>query len=339
MSQEFRSSNWYRVAEVRPRLAPQVTVQRQVFRGVAWYVLFDPVNQRTLRLTPQAWHVVARMDGQRTVQALWDDAVRVLGRDAPPQQDLIQLLAQLHEADALLSDALPDLDDLLRRRDRQRRERWQRNLLNPLSIRLRLWDPDAFLARTLPLVRWVFGPWGLLLWLVLCVPALVLAGVHWDALSHDGGSRLLSAGNLLTLVLVYPLVKALHELGHAWAAKAGGAEVHDMGLMFLVFAPVPYVDATASGAFRSKWRRALVGAAGMLVELFLAALAVMLWVLAEPGFVRSVAYNVIFVAGLSTLVFNGNPLLRFDGYYVFMDWLEIPNLGTRANRYVVVVSR
>ena len=166
MSQEFRSANWYRVAAVRPRLAPQVTVQRQVYRGVPWYVLFDPINQRTLRLTPQAWHVVSRMDGRHTVQALWDDAASALGRDAPPQEDLIQLLAQLHEADALLSDALPDMDELQRRRDRHRRETWQRNLLNPLSIRLRLWDPDAFLARTLPAVSWVFSRRGALLWLV-----------------------------------------------------------------------------------------------------------------------------------------------------------------------------
>ena len=333
MSQEFRSANWYRVSGVRPRLAPQVRVQRQVFRGVAWYVLFDPVNQRTLRLTPQAWHVVARMDGQRTVQALWDDAVLALGSDAPPQQDLIQLLAQLHEADTLLSDALPDLDELLRRRDRQQRERWQRNLLNPLSIRLRLWDPDAFLARTLPMVAWIFGRWGLLLWLAVCVPALLLVGQHWAALSHDSGDRLLSASNLLTMVLVYPLVKGLHELGHAWAAKAGGAEVHDMGLMFLVFAPVPYVDASGSSAFADKRQRALVAAAGMLTELLLAALALYVWLAVEPGVTRAVAFSVMLIGGASTVLFNGNPLLRYDGYFVLCDLIEAPNLAQRSNQF------
>lgn len=333
MGQDFRSANWYRVAQVRPRLAPQVQVQRQRYRGVAWYVLFDPANQRTLRLTPQAWHVVARMDGRHTVQALWDDASLALGRDAPPQDDLIQLLAQLHEANALLSDAMPDLDELLRRRDRHRREVWQRNLANPLSIRLRLWDPDAFLARTLPALRWLFGRWGALLWLALCVPAAVLAGQHWADLSHNSGDRLLSAGNLLSLLLVYPVVKGLHELAHAWAAKAGGAEVHDMGLMFLVFAPVPYVDASGSSAFADKYRRALVAAAGMLTELALGALALFVWLAVEPGVVRALAYNVMLIGGVSTLLFNGNPLLRYDGYFVLCDLIEAPNLAQRSNQF------
>jgi len=333
MGQDFRSANWYRVASVRPRLAPQAQAQRQLFRGVAWYVLFDPVNQRTLRLTPQAWHVVARMDGRHTVQALWDDAARTLGRDAPPQDDLIQLLAQLHEANLLLSDAMPDLDELVRRRDRHRREVWQRNLVNPLSIRLRLWDPDAFLARTLPAVRWLFGTWGLLLWLALCLPAAVLAGMHWSELVQGNGDKLLSANNLLSLLLVYPVVKGLHELAHAWAAKAGGAEVHDMGLMFLVFAPVPYVDASGSSAFADKRRRALVAAAGMLTELALGALALYVWLAVEPGVVRALAFNVMLIGGVSTLLFNGNPLLRYDGYFVLCDLIEAPNLAQRSNQF------
>jgi hypothetical protein len=106
-----------------------------------------------------------------------------------------------------------------------------------------------------------------------------------------------------------------------------------MGIMLLVLAPIPYVDATAAGAFRSKWSRALVGAAGILVELFLAGIAMFVWVLVEPGLLRSIAFNVLLVAGASTLLFNGNPLLRYDGYYVLADLIEIPNLGNRSNQY------
>jgi putative peptide zinc metalloprotease protein len=106
-----------------------------------------------------------------------------------------------------------------------------------------------------------------------------------------------------------------------------------MGIMLLVLVPIPYVDASASGAFRSKYRRALVGAIGMLVELFLAGIAMLLWALVEPGLVRSLAFNVVLIAGASTVLFNGNPLLRFDGYYVLADLIEIPNLGVRANQY------
>src|SRR5215510_10803669 len=97
--------------------------------------------------------------------------------------------------------------------------------------------------------------------------------------------------------------------------------------MLLVFAPLPYVDASAASGFRSKWRRALVGAAGMMVEVFVAALALYVWLTVEPGLIRALAFNTMVVAGISTVMFNGNPLLRYDGYYILSDVLEIPNLA------------
>jgi putative peptide zinc metalloprotease protein len=104
--------------------------------------------------------------------------------------------------------------------------------------------------------------------------------------------------------------------------------------MFLVFLPVPYVDASSSASFRDRWQRALVGAAGIIVELILAAFALFVWLNAEEGIVRAFAFNVMLIGGISTVLFNGNPLLRFDGYYVLSDLLEIPNLGDRSMRYI-----
>src|SRR6202034_2644852 len=100
--------------------------------------------------------------------------------------------------------------------------------------------------------------------------------------------------------------------------------------ILLVFVPVPYVDASSSAAFRNKWRRGTVSAAGNMVEADLASIALYIWLSVEPDFVRAFAYNVMLIGGVSTLLFNGNPLLKFDGYYVLSDLLEIPNLGTRA---------
>jgi putative peptide zinc metalloprotease protein len=147
--------------------------------------------------------------------------------------------------------------------------------------------------------------------------------------------RIFSAQNVILVAALFPVIKALHELGHAYATKAGGGEVHELGFMMLVALPVPYVDASASSAFRERWRRALVSAAGIMVELALAALAMIAWERLGPGFGRAVAFNVMLIAGVSTLVFNGNPLLRFDGYYVLADLIAIPNLDTRAKRYLI----
>src|SRR5262249_25831426 len=144
---------------------------------------------------------------------------------------------------------------------------------------------------------------------------------------------LLSTEGLFIIALTFPVVKAMHELGHAFSLRAFGGEVHQIGLMFIAFFPVPYVDASAAAMLPSKAQRILVGAAGMMVELVLAALALYIWLISEPGIVRAVAYDVIVIAGVSTLIVNGNPLLRFDGYFILSDLIEIPNLAQRSSRF------
>ena len=333
MAAPFLSASWYRVAELRPELRAHVRIHRQRFRGEPWYVVHDSASGKLHRFSPAAYRLIQLMDGQRTVDALWTEVAAEAGEDAPTQDEVIRLLAQLHAGDLLQADLPPDVDELAERGSKQRRQKLLQSFINPMSIRIPLWDPDAFLNRSWPLVKPLFGPLGALLWLLVVLPAIVVAGVNWHELTANLSDQVLSTHNLFLLWLVYPLIKALHELGHGYAVKSGDGEVHEMGIMLLVLAPIPYVDATASGAFRNKWRRAMVGAAGMLVELFLAALAMYLWVLVEPGLVRSVAFNVLFVAGASTLLFNGNPLLRYDGYYVLADLIEIANLGNRSNQY------
>jgi len=332
VARSFLSASWYRVAELRPQLRGHAQVQRQRFRGRPWYVLHDPASGKVHRFTPGAYQVLQLMDGRRSIDAIWQEVAAAAGVDAPTQDELIELLGKLHGGDLLQTDLPPDVSELAERGARQKRQKILQSFINPLSIRIPLWDPDAMLNRTWPSLAWLFGPVGMLLWLLVVLPALVLAAMHWRELGSDLGGRILGSHNLLLLFFVYPAIKFLHEIGHAYAVKSGGGEVHEMGVMLLVLAPIPYVDATATGAFRSKWRRALVGAAGMLVELFLAALAMIAWVLVEPGLVRSLAYNVVFVAGMSTLIFNGNPLLRYDAYYILADLIEIPNLSQRANQ-------
>lgn len=333
MSAPFLSDSWFRVAALRPTLRPHARVSRQRLRGRSWYVAYDPLTNRSHRFSPAAWWIANQLDGQRTVDQAWQAALHTLGDAAPSQDEVIRLLAQLHSADLLLSEVSPESRELLERRGRQSRPKWLGALLNPMSVRIPLWDPDHFLSSSMHRLQPLFSYGGLLLYLLAVLPALLLAGQHWPELSSGLGDQLLASGNLLLMALIFPCVKLLHELGHGYAVKARGGEVHEAGVMLLVFAPAPYVDASASSAFRSKWYRALVAGAGMLTELLLAALAMYVWLAVEPGLVRSVAFNVMAVAGISTLIFNANPLLRYDGYYILCDLLELPNLGQRATAY------
>jgi len=328
------SSSWYRVAGLQPRLRSHAYIHRHQYRGQTWYVLEDRAGQRYHRFSPQAYLLIGLMDGRRSVEELWETACERLGDDGPTQDDVIQLLSQLHGSDVLQCDVPPDAVELLERYERQQRRRWLTRLSSFFSWRMRLFDPERFLQATLPYVKPTIGWTGAIVWLVVVLPALFLAGVHWTDLTRDFLDRLFSAQTLISFWLIFPLIKALHELGHAYTTKAFGGEVHDMGLMLLVVTPVPYVDASSASAFRSKWRRIAVGAAGMVVELFLAALALYIWLSVEPGLLSAVAYNTILIAGVTTVLFNGNPLLRYDGYYILADLLEIPNLRQRANQYL-----
>jgi len=274
------------------------------------------------------------MDGKRTFQEIWDQAVEHLGDDAPTQDQMIRLASQLHSNDTLLCDVPPDTFELFQRHESHQKMKWKQWFLNPLSLRFPLFDPERLLNQMLPWVRPFFSKFGILIWSAIVGYALYLAGLHWDGLTENVGDRILTPENLLLLWLVYPMVKLAHEFGHAFAAKNWGGEIHEIGIMLLVFIPVPYVEASSASAFREKHRRMMVDAAGIIVELLLAAIALVVWVHVEHGIVHAIAYNVILIGSVSTLFFNGNPLLRFDGYYFLSDAIEVPNLGSRSNNYL-----
>ncbi|MEH6608561.1 MAG: hypothetical protein V7696_04260 [Halioglobus sp.] len=334
MSDSFYSASWYRVAELKPRLRSHARLGRHVYRDRVWYVLQDVASGKSHRFSPAAYRFIGLTDGKRTVQQLWDEISNESGDEAPTQDEVIRLLGQLHAADALICDVVPDSEELFRRFKKQDRQKLKQRFWSPLAVRFPLFDPERFLERTYPWFRFLFSWVGALLWLLVVGTAAVLAATHWGDLTQNVVDRALTPENLLILWLVYPVVKALHELGHGYAMKHAGGEVHEIGIMLLVLIPVPYVEASAAWGVREKYQRMLIGAAGIAVELFLGALALFVWLNVESGAVHAIAYNVMLISGVSTLLFNGNPLLKFDGYYVLSDALEIPNLGVRANQYL-----
>lgn len=335
MSERFLSENWYRVAHLKPRLRRHAALHRTRYRGQLWYVMQDRTSGRFHRFSPASYRIIAMLDGRRTMQEVWEIACQQLDdTEGLTQDEVLRLLGQLHAADVLFGDLPPDIAELAERGERQRSRKMIMSFLNPLAVRLPLIDPDDFVSATVPLVRPFISWFGALLWLALVGYGGFLALSHWDELTRNVVDRVLTAQNLGLLALCYVCVKAVHELGHAYFVKVWGGDVHEIGVMFLVFMPVPYVDASDAMRFRSKWKRAMVGAAGILVEAMLAAIAMIVWVNAEDGFVRAFAFNVMLIGGVSTLLFNGNPLLKFDGYYVLSDLIEIPNLAQRSKSYL-----
>jgi putative peptide zinc metalloprotease protein len=328
---ETFSESWHRIAGRRISLRAGVRAKRQFFRGERWHVLFEPFSNQFFRVRAGAWDFLARLRDDKTVQQCWNESVAQQPANSPGQEEVIQLLSQLYHANLIRSDLPPDavrlFDRLRKRRRREVRSRW----LSLLFVRIPLVDPDAFLRRTLPLVRVLFSWFGALLWLGVVGWAVKTGVENWTQLWEQGQS-FLAPGNIGWLYVALFLLKLLHELGHAYSCRHFGGEVHTLGVMILVFSPVPFVDATAAWSFRERRKRVIVGAAGMIVELFVGALAMLVWASTGPGAVNAVAYNVIFIASVSTLLANINPLLRFDGYYILCDLIDLPNLNQRATR-------
>ena len=324
------SESWYRIANQRLSLRADVVVQRQRFRGERWIVLQHPFASRFFRLRPAAYEFVARLSPQKTVQEAWLECVNRYPDEAPGQEAVIQLLSQLYFANLLHYQHAQDSAQLFQRHQKRRQREIAARFLNLMFMRFPLLDPDRFLVRTLPVVGKAISWAGAAVWFVVVALALKVIADNFSSLRLQG-EGVLAPGNLPLLYVALVGIKTLHEFGHAYFCRKFGGEVHVMGVMLMIFTPIPYVDASSSAGFRSRWQRVLVGAAGMIVEVFVAALATFVWAKSGAGVVHSLAYNVMFIASVSTVIFNANPLLRFDGYYILSDWLEIPNLAQRAS--------
>lgn len=333
MSEQTRSNDWHHVRALAPAIRDHVRVHRHVYGRSVWHVLEDPLRHKQTRLDANAWRFVGQLDGRRTVESIWQSLAAELDEDAPTQQEIVELLGQLHQSDLLRLDRAPDHREITRRGRDQAEKEWRQRWLNPLAVRIPLLDPHGFVSRLLPLVSPLFSWAGTGLWLALVLLGGWVALVNGNALAEFSLRDLMQPASLMLTVLAYVGVKTIHEFGHAFAVRRWGGEVHEMGVLLLVLFPVPYVEASAASAFPEHRRRIVVSAVGIMVELGLAAIACLVWSTSEPGIVRDAAWQVMLIGGISTLFFNGNPLLRFDGYFVLSDLLQIPNLGQRSNRY------
>jgi putative peptide zinc metalloprotease protein len=328
------SESWYRVNTLKARLRPSAQISRQYYRGERWYVVRDPAGNQFHRLSDSAYRFIGLLDGSRTIEQAWDICGGQLADDAPTQPEIIQILSHLYAANLIEADVTPDATVLLRRHKQQVKRKMQGRLMNVLFPRIPIWDPDVFLRRWMPVVRPMISWMGAIIWLAVVLFAITRIAPHWDEL-QVAAKNAIDPKNWLWLWAVFVLIKLIHELGHAFSCRRFGGECHELGVMFLVFIPTPYVDASAAWAFPSRWHRMFVGAGGMIVELFVASILAIIWV--EIGNKTSLpaelCYNAMLIASVSTLVFNANPLLRYDGYYILSDFLEIPNLRQKSSEY------
>jgi putative peptide zinc metalloprotease protein len=322
---------------VRVRLRRNLVFAEQRTDGRTVHVVKDPVSLRYYRLDDRQRYLADLMDGVNTL----DDIRAAYDKRYPPERLSLEELESF--AALLLNSGLAESDAphagraLFERSSKQRRAARWAAALNVLAVRIPLCNPDRFLARLLLWTRFVFTLPFLLLGAAVVLGALALVATHWGDFTArlPGAREFFSFKNLVYLWVALGLVKVLHELGHGLCCKAFGGKVHEAGLLLLVLFPTLYCNVSDSWTLPSKWRRIAVSLAGIWVELLAAALATFGWWVTEPGtFAHHLCLALMVVCSVNTVLFNANPLMRFDGYHALADWLEVPNLSETAGRTV-----
>lgn len=331
------SDRWYMLAETRPRLSPHAHVTRQAYGPHLAYIVEEPASGNYYRLSESAWYFLGLLDGTRTVQDAWDSANALLGDEAPTQRECLDLLSQLQLFGLLMGDQPIAADMTLERRAEVRRQRLAKRTGRWLFYSVPLFNPEPLLQRHRVLVRLLFSRFMLVVWLAVVATGLLFALSNARQLGGEFNlAAMLKPGGLLIMGLVFLALRAMHEMGHAAACKAMGGRSTEIGVILIVFLlPLPYCDATSAWRFPEIWRRVLVSAAGVMVELFIAAIAAVIWATTEENLlIHSLCYQVMFLSSITTFLFNLNPLLRYDGYYILSDVTGVSNLAMRSRELV-----
>jgi len=309
---------------LKPRLREDLHFHADDQSGESCYVIEDRIRSKFFRVGLPEYHFISLLDGSTPVeQALSANAV-AFGPQALDVQDaavIVNWLIQSELAQPESGHQSRHILDQLKQRDRQK---WFKRL-NLIFIKVPLLNPDRILGAALPLFRWMLSPAFVLLWLLLISSALYLVFANWNRFTSSA-LGVFSISNTLWLLGIWILLKFIHEFFHGLACKKYGGDVYEAGVIMILFAPIGYVDATSAWRFPSRWQRIYTSFAGMYIEFFIASIATWVWVGSEPGLAQHLAYNVMIIASINALLFNANPLMKFDGYYILSDLLKIPNL-------------
>ncbi len=319
-----------RTLQLRKR--PDLHVRKHQYHGRAYWVIKEPVGLNYFRFHEEEFAILNWLDGHRSLQSIRELFQAKFAPQRISLQELQQFVGMLHRSGLVISNGSGQGRQLRRRGDKKKRKERLGKLANVFALRFRGIDPERILNRLLPIFGWLFTPGALIGAMVFGLSALLLVFVQWTKFQAKLPSfeQFFAAENWLFLGVTMACVKILHEFGHGLSCKKFGGECHEMGVMLLVFTPCLYCNVSDSWMLPNKWQRVFIGAGGMYVELILASIATYLWWFSEPGVLNFLSLSVMFICSVSTVVFNGNPLLRFDGYYILMDIIEIPNLRQKS---------
>jgi len=316
------------------RMREDLEIAEIPFAGRLSYVVKDPLGLKYHRLEPLQYRLLTELRQPRSVEQL----LQTLNAFEPSSQleagDVQRMLVDLHEKGLLISQRAGQGTQLWLAGQKEQRQEVLKSLKSFLFLRLPGWSPEPSLNLLEPLRHLLLHPVGLALQFAVILAGLLLVGREYAEFQSrlPAFQQFFQAGNLPYLWLSIVLTKIVHEVGHAMVCRHCGATPHQIGIMLLVFTPTLYCDVSDSWMLKNKWKRIAIGLGGPFFEATLASLALLIWWWTVPGLLHFVCLNIFLVSAITTVLFNLNPLIRFDGYYVLSDYLEIPNLKQQSDR-------
>jgi len=318
-----------------PRVRRELRGYAQIYDGQPYWVLKDPVSLRYYRFSREEYFIIQQLQKGVTLEQLKERHRREFRTDRLNNTEVARFV-QMLAGKSLVAMQQPDRDETLYRLSKRRqRAKWISRFTNYLFFKIPVFDPDKLLDRIWRVVRFLWTWPFFAAYMLLLAAAVVLLVHRWHDFADMFQNQFFTMRNVWVLFAVIWFVKGLHEFGHGLTCKNYGGEVHEMGWLFLVLFPFFYCNVTDSWTFPQKRHRILVTAGGIMTELMFAALAAVIWYFTEqPAFIHTLTFNLLIACSFQTVLFNANPLLRFDGYYILMDLIEVPNLRQRSSSYM-----
>jgi putative peptide zinc metalloprotease protein len=314
------------------RVRPDLTARQHRYQGRTYWVVKEPVGLNYFRFQEEEFAILKMLDGQTSL----DEIKEQFEAEFPPQkigiEELQQFVGMLHRSGLIVANVPGQGHQLLLRRNERWKKEWLGRLSNILSVRFKGIDPDRILNWLYPRMKWIYSTPAVVVCCLLALSALSLVLIQFHVFQSKLPEfhQFFNLKNALWLSVALGVTKVIHEFGHGLTCKHFGGECHEMGVMLLVLTPCLYCNVSDSWMLPNKWHRAAIGAAGMYIELVIASICTFIWWYSEPGILNHLCLSTMFVCSVSTLMFNSNPLLRYDGYYILADLIEIPNLRQKA---------
>jgi putative peptide zinc metalloprotease protein len=323
------------VVDVLPvRTRPDLEVAQIGFNGRYSYVIKDPIGLKYQRLQPIQYRLLELLESPRNLPEIQEELHRFDPTWHLEIRDIQQLISDYHDKGLVMSVRPGQGHQLYKKKQKKLRGDIFSTLTNILFLRLPGWPPGNVLKQLDLLQRFLLHPLIVAGMIMVIGSALVLVAREAEIFQHKlpAFNQFFSWQNLPYLWASIIVAKIVHEFGHAMACRHFGADVHQIGVMILMLTPTLYCDVTDSWMLKNKWKRIAIGLCGPFFESVLASMALFVWWWTNPGIVHFVCLNLFIMSTVTNTIFNLNPLVKFDGYYILSDYLEIPNLKQQSDR-------